>query len=206
MKRNADAAPEHGPSLTMEQIDAAISEIARHGTGPDRLKALTLLRRTDAPRANSIPEPISSTEIVERLARLLKPAGLDLVRQAVARAFPGLRRPIEEPIPVGVEHLPQETLDLIANKIRTVENLYKYCPELKRSGQPPGYPQKSGPLARQAFVQALAKRYFADRLNMNLGPVAATVGTGNSAPLPSDDDAVPRTAPGPRDVGEPPGR
>jgi len=162
-----DQALHDRPTMTMEQIDAAISDIARNGTGPDRFKALALLRKSEhTPRESYLAPPMTEGEAVERMARLIKATGGEVARAAYRRALPKERRPIDDPEPAGIEHLPAETVAMIEEKVRDLKSLYRIAPELKRPGRYSGFPISKGPLERQRWCQMQAKRYFADKLNL----------------------------------------
>jgi len=151
-----------GPRLTLEQIFAALSEIAQTGSSSERIKALALLAKAEGPAAPAvIPEPLNDAEKIDLLSLLNMSVGKELSRLAYRAAFRGDGE-IEDPVEPGAEHLSPKTLEKI-QRVSSVRGLYKLCPELRRRGRP-GYHAKAGALARAEWCRQQAKSYFLDKL------------------------------------------
>jgi hypothetical protein len=204
LKANGDE-EEHGPALSMQQVEAAISEIARSGAPADRLRALAILRRTSSePSVGALPEPLSTSEQISRLSRLFRAAGLDVVRRTIQQTWPNARRVIEDAVPVRVEDLPPETVAMVRERVKSVRSLYALIPELRRPGRPFGFPITKGLAERTRWCQQQALQHYADELSG--APLKPRVAEPPEVNDGIAEDNVSRVVPGPRDVGEPPGR
>jgi hypothetical protein len=155
--------------LTVEEIEGALSEIARNGEPPDKFRALALLRKEQPASATGVlPEPLTDAERVDMLAPLLEAVGPMLARVATNQAF-GRRQPAAAKLKAQIEQLPGEIREKI-KRITSLPTLYKACPELKKPGRPLGYPAAGGPLAKRAFAQRLATEYHLELLNGSAAP------------------------------------
>jgi len=83
--------------LTLEEIEAQISEIALNGEGPDKFRALALLRKEKPVSAlGVVPEPATDEEKIEVLSHLHQasgPLGVRLAWQGLSR---GIRRALTD--------------------------------------------------------------------------------------------------------------
>jgi hypothetical protein len=70
------------PHLSMDDIIAMVTEIARDdGAGADRFRALKFLS-SQKETSNAIPDPLDEQEILNRLHRIMLPAGKYICQRA----------------------------------------------------------------------------------------------------------------------------
>ena len=86
--------------MTADEIRSEIERLARGGgEGSDKRWALKVLAAQEGDTGRvTLPPPMSDGEVVERLARLLRPAGKALTSAAVGHAFgAGVRLVVDPP-------------------------------------------------------------------------------------------------------------
>lgn len=148
--------------LTPDEITEEINELARSGQGADKRWALNILRPQTGNHLALAPIH-SADEVVDRLSRLMKPAGQEASRLAYRRAFPhdgadGIKKYAE----VRIGDIPPELMDVV-RKIVSVRTFYKMFPSHKRSGQPKGYPRNRGIEIQRDWLRRLAAQILMDR-------------------------------------------
>lgn len=139
-----------------------ISEIADDRDNRDQFKALKMLA---AAKSSGIvlPEPMSDGEMIERLVRLIKPAGMEVVQIAYRKAFPHAKRSVNESSPkLEVGDLSAEMKEMVA-KVTSLKVFNKMFPEVKQPGTPKGYPSGRGIVAQRAWLQRAAAKILLDR-------------------------------------------
>lgn len=159
------------PRMTMDEIDALIDEIAQDPeSGADRFRALKMLK-TDSTVGAAAPPVMTPDEMVQRISRLMLPAGEALCQVAFRRAFPKRGKPlnIEDTPQLGVEDLSPELKEQARN-ITSVKKLRKEFPETKQHGVPKGYPTRRGIAVQLEWLRLAAERMFADRENAKIAP------------------------------------
>jgi hypothetical protein len=126
----------------------------------DQFKALKMLAAAKS-SAVVLPEPMSDHDIVERISRLHTAAGPELTRLAYRKSFPrGID--IDETPSMTLNTLPPEVRGEAA-KIVSIKMLYRAFPQVKRGGQPPGYPRAGSLAAQQDWCQRTAAQLILDR-------------------------------------------
>lgn len=164
--------PEKKRRMTFDEAAELIEETARDGDGAQKLRALQMVMASKASSV-TLPPPLSTDEVVERLARVMKAAGAANCQFAYRIAFAAAKREIFDAMP------PVHESDVPAFKTQSLpmslKQLYKQFPEVKRSGYPATYPRSHGLEAqadwcRKKALQILRTREEA-RLN-NLEPTA----------------------------------
>lgn len=99
----------------------------------------------------ALPAPLSEGEVVDRLVRLMRGAGVKYVRLAYLRAFPRPHSVDQTLKALGTE---AAQIEIPRDKWpKTLKKLYKMCPELNRTGYPSGYPLRGGKMAQLEWVQ-----------------------------------------------------
>ena len=149
--------------LSVDEILDMASAIARdeEATGADRMRAMKMVSSINT-SAVILPEPLKDPEVIERLARLDKAAGLHLAKLAFRKAFPHAKQGEDLAPVLTLEQLPPEVL-AEASKIISVKTLYRAFPEVKRSGTIPGFPRRGSLAAQQNFCQRVAAQLILDR-------------------------------------------
>jgi hypothetical protein len=156
----------------MDEIIAAVSDIARDTESKDRLRAMKLLMSFNTSTA-AIPPPLSDDEVVERLSRLMKGAGARLCRKAYRKTYP-----LSERTPTFDKQELEELGPFIKQKIKNLKTLKQYnrmFPETAKGGVPPGYPSGAGPEAQMEWVQRAATKIFVERRRKEVAAEAAAV-------------------------------
>jgi len=172
---------------SIEEITADIEAISQDSEHRDQFKALRMLA---AEKSSSVvlPEPMDDNEVIERIARLIKPAGAILAQIAFKRAFP-YRPEVDKVVPkVGENHLTEEDR-LIVLKCRSVKNLYRMFPELKKPGLPQGFPRGEDLEAKQAWCREAATKILVARQQARM-KAAEQSDVGLTSAV-SDDSRVP---------------
>ncbi len=136
-----------------------ITDIALHGDGADRFRALKLLQ-TQKQQDAILPEPLTHDEIVERMTRLMRGTGRLLARRAYMKAFPNR-------VSVANAFAITDSKDLVGIDPRklpkSLKQLYRKYPEIKQAGFPKGYPLNKGPEVRMAWCKKTAIQIELDR-------------------------------------------
>jgi hypothetical protein len=147
--------------LSLDEAIGLISEIARHGEGADRLRALKEIRLMAAETGSvTLPDPMSDQEVIERLARLMRAAGHTVSQLAYRKAYPHAKRPVNHAAPKVLE----TDVEIDRSKLPvSLKQLYRMFPEIKRSGVPPGYPRGKGLLVVKKWCQEKAIQMIIDR-------------------------------------------
>ena len=142
---------------TLDEILAAVGEIARDDSDRDRFKALKMLAALNTGTV-AIAPPASEKEMVDRLVRLMRSAGPRLCQEAYQAAYPlSKRKPVFDR-----EEVPQEVKDKVS-KIFSLQHLYRIFPALRKPGVPVGYPSSAGPEVKLEFVRRMATKAYMDR-------------------------------------------
>lgn len=148
-------------SRTMDDVMADIEAISEDSEHRDQFKALKMLASAKSSSV-TLPPPMEEHEMIERFARLMKPAGFHVVQIAYKRAFPN-RKPIEEVEPkLNAIHLPDEDR-LMIQKCTNLKALYRMFPEIKKPGLPTGYPKGRGKVLQQQYCRDQATKILLDR-------------------------------------------
>jgi hypothetical protein len=144
--------------MSMDEILAEVDAIAKDPGDRDRFKALKMLASAQS-SSIVLPEPSTPEERIQRLARIMKPAGLGEVHSAYTVAFPGKRGIIEDALRPDEVELPAE-LHERAQRCTSLGLLYREFPELKRPGIPRGFPRGRGSLIQRQWCQTQAAMYL----------------------------------------------
>lgn len=149
------------PVLSLEEALGLISDIARHGEGADRLRALKEIRvMAQETGSVTLPDPMSDAEVIERIARLLKSAGPTTAQLAYKKAFPHSQKSVVTATP----KVTAGALEIDRDKLpKTLKQLYRKFPEVKRPGFPPGYPRGQGLMAAKRWCEETAIKLLIDR-------------------------------------------
>jgi hypothetical protein len=180
---------------SLDDIIQDLTEISDdRESGPDRFRALKMLANMEGAQVN-IPAPLKDGEIVSRLSVLMKAAGPDLCQVAFARAFrfPKKQRVSDAP-QMATEDLPPEIIAR-AQRIRTLKQLYKEFPEIKRPGYLPGYPQGRSFEVKQEWVRRTAEKLYLDREQAQANLTAAEIQAQARTELEAGMDAAPPSNP-----------
>jgi hypothetical protein len=152
--------------LSMDDILKEIEDVAKHGDGADKFRALKFLASAETAQS-FLPPPLEPREVVDRLVRVMRPAGPDMCRVAFKEAFHNTRSLIAK---LGIDgtamineyHLTEEDKQTIQS-ITSLKQFYKTFQELKRPGFPTGYPSGRDKITQQAWLQAQAQAILMDR-------------------------------------------
>lgn len=175
-------------SRTMDEIKADIEAISQDPEHRDQFKALRMLAMEQSSSV-ALPPPMEEHEMIERFARLMKPAGYSVVQIAYKRAFPN-RKPIEEVEPRFREtQLPDED-KLIIQRSRSLKSLYRLFPEIKKPGIPAGYPRGKGLDMQQQWCRDQATKILLDRQQARMKAIEKS-DVGLSA---TDSQGLPETS------------
>jgi len=150
------------PKRTIDEISKEIEDVAFNGEGADKLRALKMLREDRGGTAITLPEPQTHAERVHRMMRIMKAFGVDLCRAAFSEAFPHQINDLGDVAPVIPEDGLTQEEELRALRIKSVKQLYREWPALKRSGTPQGYPRGRGLVAVTAWCQEKARKIIRD--------------------------------------------
>lgn len=135
--------------LTLDDIRAGLSELAINGEGAQRTQAYRILMSMSGGES-ALPDPLATGDIVKRMERLMRGAGIKLTRAAMIRAFPqrhsarNVQRElvIDEELQIGdVNKFP-----------RTIKAFYKRYPEIRANGFPKGWPLKGSLVDKKEFL------------------------------------------------------
>lgn len=171
---------------SIDEIMSDIELISQDAEHRDQFKALRMLASEKAASV-TLPPPMEEHEMIERFARLMKPAGYHVVQIAYKRAFPA-RKPIEEVEPRMTEiHLPDEDR-LIIQRCYSLKALYRLFPEIKKPGIPAGYPRGKGEELRRQWCKDQATKILIDRQQARM-KAAETRDVGLSTDQPGVPEA-----------------
>jgi hypothetical protein len=150
--------------MTLDDIVAHVTEIAQDAdAGADRFRALKMLSETEG-SSIALPKVFNDQEMVDRLARLMKGAGIHCTQLAYARAFPSAKRSTA----LGGSRYPYANArpELIkeANKATSLKILIRNFPSLKTGrGIPKGYPSGHSVEAKMKWCQGQALKMLIER-------------------------------------------
>lgn len=145
--------------LSYEDLLALISDTAQNGEGAAKTQAQRMLLSAQGAGGPAIPDIMREEEIVPRLAKLMLGAGKNLTNVAFHKAFPR-SQPMK-----GIRVHNLHASDVVPEGWtfpKTLKQLYKKIPEIKRSGYPPGYPVGRSAAAKQEWIRRECIKYFAD--------------------------------------------
>ena len=139
--------------MTFDEAMAEIEDVARNGEGAQKLRALAMIQSQESTTV-ALPDPLSLDEQVERISRLLRAAGPKVSQFAYRNAFASSKKSISDLMPkVELTDVPafyKATLP------KSLKQLYRQFPEIKRGGYPAGYPLKGGIEMQQLWCQRKA--------------------------------------------------
>jgi hypothetical protein len=164
--------PRKAVPFTLDEVIAIVSEIARDEADRDRFKALKMLTSLNQSVA-AIPPPLSDDDVVDRLQRLMKGAGVRLCRKAYRNAYP-----LSQRSPVFDKDAQDELGIFVKGKVKALKTLKQYnrmFPETAKGGVPPGYPSGAGPEAQMEWVQRAATKILIERRRKEIAEEAAHV-------------------------------
>ena len=176
--------PEDFQLMTPEEITARIHALGKHGDDAASRWALKLLH-SQQQSDSGLPPPLTENEYIERLARVMKPAGRELCQIAYRKAFPYGPKLNLGVVQAGVraQHLPEDAKERI-KKVHNLKSLYRLYPQVKKHGVPMGYPRSKGIEVIQSFVRSLATQIEVDRMNDSLKEEAnGTQGSEQADPV-----------------------
>lgn len=155
-------------AITLDEAMELIAEIAREGEGPERFRALKLVMAQQSSSA-TLPLPLTDSEKIDRLARLMKAVGSTGAQLAYKRAFSNQRR-IDTARPrVEMSDVPGlEDVKLPKN----LPAFYRMFPEVKRQGWPRGYPARASAEAKTLWIQRESKRILLEREQIKVNAAA----------------------------------
>jgi len=164
------------PTMNLDEILSAFVDIAKHGEGADRFRALKVLRELQQETGTSgLPDPMSDDEQYERMARLMKAMGANGTQISYRRAFPSSKRLISKAEPkvrLSDLNIDESTLP------KTLKKLNRMFPEVKTNGVPKGYPTTKGLEAQAEFCKKKAIEIILNREQMKMN---ADLGTDATA-------------------------
>jgi len=148
--------------LSIDDIQSLVTEIAQDPeSGADRFRALKMLASQNS-SSIMLPDPMENGELVERLARLQRAAGIDICQLSYQRAFPQAVDSVASAPKLGIDDLPAEIMEQV-KKVRSLKSLYRWFPEIKRPGFPPGYPAGRGAALQLEWLRRYAGKILLDR-------------------------------------------
>lgn len=140
--------------MTLDEIFEEIETFAKDpDAGADKFRALKMLAGMEIGASNAIPPPMEPREITDHLIRLMKPAGSDLCRNAYIAAFPRSKSNLDRPYRIKLNESAADLGIDMNDMPRTLKQLYKRYPEVKRGGFPPGFPVGRGPMIQQEWCR-----------------------------------------------------
>lgn len=193
--------PEKTAKRRRRTFDEVMSEIDYYafegGEGADKFRALKMLAQQQSATVLLSP-PLMEAEVIERLVRVNKPYGSEIMRRVFAKAFAHTKTTIERiDKNITVEDYPE--FRARANRIVSLTMLYKEFPQIKRSGQPPGYPRKNLPRqvewcqtkALECMLERERKRLEVEGPLDDLQPDNPATSEESPAPAPVPADPLP---------------
>ena len=165
--------------MTADEIRHGIEELARDGDGADRRWALKQLKADTADEV-VLERPATEKEIIQRLGRLMRGAGMVNTKAAYAIAFSHDRR-----ITVSKGTTVPSDLDVNEETLpKTLKMFYRLYPDRKKHGFPVGFPVGKGPVAIMKWCQQEALEIEKEKLKARTAAVAADI--TNTLDLPTD--------------------
>jgi len=170
--------------MDLDEILGAFVDIAKHGEGADRFRALKVLKELQQETGQTgLPDPMSDDEQYERLARLMKATGPAGCQFSYRKAFPSSRTKLKDSVPKVLDS------DLVIDETKlpnTLKKLYKMFPYIKQHGFPKGYPLTKGLEAQKRFCNEKARIILREREQERLIAAAEadkeTIGVPEDAP------------------------
>ena len=149
--------------LTIDEILDEVSALAQDPqAGADRFRALKMLATTES-AAVVLPEPRADGEVVDRLARVMKGAGIALTQIAYKRAFPSTRYAADAGPKLRYADATPEMRER-AQAITSLKMLNRRYAEGKVRGTPKGYPARSSNAAKIEWCRTQALRMEVERV------------------------------------------
>lgn len=147
--------------MDLDEILGIISEIARHGDGADRFRAIKVLKDLVQESGSSgLPDPMDDKEAVERMARLMKAMGPMGTQFAYRKAYPNAKVKLENSKP----RVLLSYLNIDEGRLpTTLKALNRMFPDIKRGGFPSGYPLNKGLEAQKKWCQNHARNIILNR-------------------------------------------
>lgn len=168
MPEATDGQKKSDNKLSMDEIMAGLSDMAKNGDGAQRAAAYRLLLSAHA-SSNIYTEPLTPEDVVERIIRLMKLIGVGLTQMCYRKAFRNAMKADRiSPALAG------EEVELPPNfkYPRNVKQLYRLFPEIKGPGVPRGYPIGQGPIIQRAWLKELTDRTLKYKQQLQLDPQA----------------------------------
>lgn len=147
--------------LSLEEILHGLSDLARNGDGAQQTQAYRMLLAQKGGSAATLGDLLNDEDIVERLSRLMKPAGRELCKVAYHRAFGKARDEISAQPNLTAELLHPDLIKQVEG-IGGLRDLYRFRPEIKRPGVPKGYPVNKGKVVQKRWCQNQAIKILLD--------------------------------------------
>ena len=169
---------EKAAKISFEEAMELMSDIARNGEGADKFRALKLVMSQET-SGSVLPDPLNDSEVIDRLARLMKATGPTASQMAYRRAFPHSSRPVTHAAPkVKASDIPPIDKDKLPKNLR---ELYRMFPEIKKPGIPMGYPAGSGLAVKKEWCNKQAIKMLIDREQSRVDMIA--VEEASNAPV-----------------------
>lgn len=140
----------------MEEVLADIDAISSDPEHRDQFKALKMLASTQSSSVVLNP-PMGESEILDRLSRVMKPAGPNRCQLAFARAFPRSKQSVGTTPELTIQNLSEESIAIIG-KVFNLKSLYREFPAIKRHGMPSGFPAGKGTEAKLQWCKREAEK------------------------------------------------
>lgn len=148
--------------MSLAEIEAEITRVARDGEGPDKFRALKLLTNMRNAGA-SVPAPMTDSEICKHLVPLMAAAGHKNVVTSYAKAFQTTRKPVPGTI-TDHETIASEKSLQLARHIDTVRKFNRAFPGLCfGNGMPRGYPRGKSLEEQQKWLYKTALKIYVGR-------------------------------------------
>ena len=148
--------------LTVDEIMDALSEMGRDpDAGADRFRALKMLASQEA-ATTTLPPPMKDGEVVERLARVMKGAGLGMTQSAYHVAFPNSKSAVHAGKLMTYSDATPE-MRMVASTITSLKVLYKKFPESKIHGIPKGFPSGRSLAVKADWCREQALKLLVER-------------------------------------------
>ena len=184
--------------MTMAEILAGISDLARNGEGAQRAQAYRMLLGANSGTQGKA-EKLDGVEIKARMVRLMRLMGPSMTQNCYHTAFRS-RKMVAQAAPlVRVEDL---NLPPDYKFPRTVTELYKLFPEHKRPGVPRGYPIGKGVLIQRDWLKEITLKTLRANRQRELDEAAELARRQDAAMREGTDvgrdDRVPPTATDPQ--------
>lgn len=142
--------------ITIDEITSLLSTIARdEDAGADRFRAIKALQGMES-ASITLPDPMSSDEVDQRVARVMKGAGPNATQRGYLIAFPDLAKKV-----FGL-NMTAATPDMIrrAQRITSLKILNKEFPAFKINGMPKGFPAGKSLVTKATWCRDQAIKYM----------------------------------------------